>query len=193
MIQKLTALISEVESAQESQNDKFKKDLEQQIPSLHKDIHSLHEESILPQYLEESSSMEQMIKELDEKKARYEELEATAQKYNAWQEVLDTPPTNFTDLENCREELFNRHLMWHSLDEWEQLTEAWVKTKFNEIDAPKIEEQSEKYDKIAKRLEKSLEANPIQARLKDLVDTFKGAMPIVTALRNKQLEEDHWN
>lgn len=42
------------------------------------------------------------------------------------------------------------------------------------------------------RLEKNLEDNPIQKKLKDLVDTFKGAMPIVVALRNDHLKEYHW-
>lgn len=42
------------------------------------------------------------------------------------------------------------------------------------------------------RLEKNLEDNPIQKKLKDLVDTFRGAMPIVVALRNDNLKESHW-
>jgi len=61
-ISTLTNLIAETESAQESQNEKFKKDLAQQIPLLRKDIHDLHQESVLPQYLEENSNMDDMIK-----------------------------------------------------------------------------------------------------------------------------------
>jgi dynein heavy chain len=38
-----------------------------------------------------------------------------------------------------------------------------------------------------------LDPNPIQERLKNLVVTFKDAMPIVTALRNNYLEENHWD
>jgi dynein heavy chain len=37
-----------------------------------------------------------------------------------------------------------------------------------------------------------LENNPISNKLTDLVDTFKGAMPIVVALRNENLSEKHW-
>jgi hypothetical protein len=37
-----------------------------------------------------------------------------------------------------------------------------------------------------------LESNPIQEDLKILVETFKGAMPIVSALRNKNLTTEHW-
>ena len=39
---------------------------------------------------------------------------------------------------------------------------------------------------------RTLEENPIQQKLKELVDTFKGAMPIVVALRNDNLKEHHW-
>lgn len=42
------------------------------------------------------------------------------------------------------------------------------------------------------RLEKNLPPNPIQEKLKTAVVTFKEAMPIVTALRNDMLGEDHW-
>lgn len=48
------------------------------------------------------------------------------------------------------------------------------------------------YAKICLRLEKNLEDNPIQRKLKELVETFKGAMPIVVALRNEALGEHHW-
>jgi hypothetical protein len=46
---------------------------------------------------------------------------------------------------------------------------------------------AEKYSKVVKRLEGSLEANPIQEKLKEYVETFEVAMPIVTALRNPDL------
>jgi dynein heavy chain len=42
------------------------------------------------------------------------------------------------------------------------------------------------------RLEKNLDPNPIQEKLKTAVTTFKEAMPIVKALRNEYLNEQHW-
>jgi len=43
------------------------------------------------------------------------------------------------------------------------------------------------------RLEKNLDPNPIQEKLKTAVVTFKEAMPIVNALRNDKLEPHHWD
>ena len=82
--------------------------------------------------------------------------------------------------------------MWRSLKEWEELTEKWIKTQFGDINAKDIATKADQYAKICLRLEKNLEANPIQSKLKELVDTFKGAMPIVVALRNENLKEHHW-
>lgn len=162
------------------------------IPELNNQVHELTEESVLPQYLDKNSDMTEMIKQLDEKLATFKKLEATGVKYNEWQEHLGTPTTVFDNIDNLREEVVNRHLMWHSLSEWQTLKDVYEKTLFTEIDDADISKKSEHYAKIANRLDKSLPANPIQATLKDMVETFKAAMPIVSALRNKSLEERHW-
>jgi len=83
--------------------------------------------------------------------------------------------------------------MWHSLDEWSNMTEEWKRSNFGQIDAPNIQKLAEKYAKICKRIEGALEQNPIQLKLKNLVEQFEAAMPIVMALRNPDLQEHHWN
>ena len=62
--------------------------------------------------------MNEMIRQLDEKVAIFKRLEATGVKYNEWQEHLGTPTTMFDDIDQLRDEVVNRHLMWHSLQEW---------------------------------------------------------------------------
>lgn len=85
----------------------------------------------------------------------------------------------------------NRHLMWHSLEEWAQMTDEWKKTNFADIDAPKIAKEAEKFAKICKRVEGALPPNPVQAKLKFLVEEFEAAMPIVMALRNPDMQDSH--
>ena len=82
--------------------------------------------------------------------------------------------------------------MWRSLKEWEAMTAVWVKTQFTQIDAAAIEKEAVKFSKISNRVTKTLVDNPIGNRLKDLVDTFKGTMPIVVALRCPDLKDNHW-
>ena len=118
MIKKLTDIVANVESRQEQENERFKKDLKEMIPVLKSQVKRLTDECVVPAYLDENSDMIEMIKQLDEKMDTFKELESTGMKYNEWQEQLGTPPTVFDDIENLREEVTNRHLMWHSLDEW---------------------------------------------------------------------------
>jgi dynein heavy chain, axonemal len=136
--------------------------------------------------------MFEILKILDEKEARFKDMEKLATKYNQYQEVLQTNPTVFEELDTLREDLNLRCVMWRSLKEWEELQEIWIKTQFNNIQAKEISGKADYYAKICLRLEKNLEDNPIQRKLKDMVDTFKGAMPIVVALRNEALQEHHW-
>ena len=188
---RLSQIIAQVESKQEVETERFKKDLEQLIPQLSSEVDELIKESILPQYLDKASDMNEMIKQLDEKMATFKRLEETAIKYNGWQEELRTDQTNFENIEELREALTNRHLMWHSLDEWKQLKDNYDKTLFADIDAEEISKRADHYQKIANRIIKVLPPNPIQDELKELVETFKGAMPIVKALRNPVLDQSH--
>lgn len=41
-------------------------------------------------------------------------------------------------------------------------------------------------------MEKNLPPNPISHKLKQMVDTFKSAMPVVTSMRNENLKPEHW-
>jgi dynein heavy chain len=62
---------------------------------------------------------------------------------------------------------------------------------FNEIDTDAIKLQAENYTKIVNRCIKNLPPNPVAELLKTLVFEFKNTMPVVMALRNKNLREHH--
>lgn len=85
-----------------------------------------------------------------------------------------------------------RCLMWRSLRDWNGMTEKWKITPFKDIDSKDISKQGDIYFKNVMRIEKSLDANPVQEKLKIQVVQFKEAMPIVTALRNDKLTTEHW-
>jgi hypothetical protein len=166
------------------------------IPELNGAIDQLNAEATDASYFDpksmEPEKMTEVIKTLDAKLINFKQFEETSNRYNDWQNKLYVPTTNFDNLEECRTQLVNRHLMWHSLEEWSSMTEVWMKSNFGQIDAPSIQKLAEKYAKICKRLEGALDVNPIQNKLKHLVEQFEAAMPIVMALRNPDLQDHHW-
>ena len=59
--------------------------------------------------------------------------------------------------------------------------------KFNDIDTEDIRAKSDYYSKIIAKCSREMPSNPVLDELKDLVNDFKNAMPIVIAMRNKNL------
>lgn len=108
------------------------------MPKLNVQINELFEEGQDKQFLDGKSDMFEMIKVLDGIEGRLKELEEKSAKYNKWQEVLETQPTVFENLDAAREEIMLRSLMWNSLSEWEEKCESWYKQPFNIIDSQNI-------------------------------------------------------
>jgi len=137
-ISRLNLLINQVESSQNNNQDLFRKSLAEQIPVLNSRIDECLSHTEDEAFLKPTTSIFDILRRLDDLEATFKELESTASKYNNYQEVLQVPSTNFTNLENLREQLNLRCLMWRSLNEWEEKTDAWIKEKFSNINAKDI-------------------------------------------------------
>ncbi len=68
-----------------------------------------------------------------------------AVRYNSYQEVLLMERTQFSKLEDVKENLDNIALMWNSLKEWQMMVRDWRDTCFGKLDADFIEDQAIKY------------------------------------------------
>lgn len=192
MINDLTNELQRVESTEETQKDRFKKELDRLIPELVSEVTTLKEQSTETKYLDITSDQQQMIKELEEKWFKYNELSQRAEKFNRWQVSLETGVTQFGIVQDCYDQLYYRKLLWNSRFEWKTLTEKYKQSLFSNVNDKEITKECDKYSKISGQLERALEPNEIQVELKQLVDNYKDAMPIVSALRNQFLKEDHW-
>jgi dynein heavy chain, axonemal len=190
-ITKLANLIMNVENFQDSKLDQFRKTFDDLIPRLNSDISDVHEEVNNDKFLSGESEMTEMLKKIDDLEDKYSKLEKTSLKYQSWQEVLQINQTSFENLDQLRDDLRIRADMWRSLSTWEEKQEEWVKLQFSKIDAKNISDEADKYAKVANRVDKTLPPNPIGEKLKLLVDTFRGTMPVVLALRNQDIEEYH--
>jgi hypothetical protein len=93
-ITKLNGLIQKIETEQEGNKEKFKKELLQLIPKLDADINQLLEESINEKFLDGSNMDDEnkykILEELNNIEERFKQLEALKEKYNNWQVVLET-------------------------------------------------------------------------------------------------------
>lgn len=190
-ITKLSNLIMTVENFQDSKLDSFRKTFDDLIPKLNSEISEVHQEATNEIFLSGDADMSDVLKRIDLLEEKYNGLEKVSLKYQSWQEVLQINQSSFENLDQLRDELRIRADMWRALSTWEDKQQEWVKLQFSKIDAKSISDEADKYAKVANRVEKTLPANPIGEKLKLLVDTFRGTMPVVTALRNKDIEDNH--
>lgn len=190
-ITKLANLIMNVENFQDSKLDQFRKTFDDLIPKLNNEIEEIHNEANDECFLSGESDMAEMLNKLDGIEEKYKELETTSIKYQSWQEVLQMNQSSFENLEELREDFKIRADMWRSLSTWEEKQQKWIKLQFSMIDAKSISEEADQYAKVANRVDKILPPNPIGEKLKLLVGTFRGTMPVVLALRNSDIQESH--
>jgi len=80
----LSTLLTEVESSQDSNNDKFKKVLNELIPDLNDEVSQLHEQTLDPIYLDGSANIFEVLKTLEEKEERFKEMQAKSERYLYW-------------------------------------------------------------------------------------------------------------
>jgi len=83
--------------------------------------------------------------------------------------------------------------LWTSIVEWKRNVEVWQMSKFEDVNVDHILEEATQHQKIALQCERNLptESSAVQY-LKKMVFDFKETMPIVEALGNKNLQEEHW-
>ena len=193
-ISDLATIMQEVESKQEGERNKFRQKVSKMVPALDAEINELFAKCQDKKFLngENMERTSDILKDLDEIEEHFKQHELGAVRMNEWQQVLETQPTVFENLDSCREEMTLRCEMWRSLHSWQEKEVTWYDTPFSQIEAQDIKIEAEKYFKVAMKLEKNLEPNLIQEKLKTAVETFKEAMPIVIALRSDKLLEAHW-
>lgn len=80
--------------------------------------------------------------------------------------------------------------LWRGLRDWQNLSQKWLTSIFDQIDVEEIKQSSDKYSRTITKCTKKLPSNPVLDNFRKLLTTFKDAMPVVIALSNKKLQED---
>ena len=192
-IVQMNQILSNVSDHQELNLEKFKRKLQDQlIPQLQSDLDQLKKDIDDEVLLTRQEDIVKIIAKIDSLESRFKTHEGLSTRYNEYQEKLNIEPTVFESLPLIKEGLNLRAELWRSLKDWGMLTQAWIAHPFATINAREIGEKADEYAKIAARVDKELPENPVSKELKAVVDTFRKAMPIVSALRNEALRKQHW-
>ncbi|KAL0220777.1 hypothetical protein RCL1_000631 [Eukaryota sp. TZLM3-RCL] len=98
------------------------------------------------------------------------------------QELLDTK----TDLEFLND-------IWNIQIEWDELWNSWKNAAFSNLNVDEMDSTLGQLQRKLYKLGKTIKQWGIWVFVKEKVDDFKKALPMITDLRNPALRERHWN
>jgi hypothetical protein len=191
-----TNLQTEINRANEniSKNQEiFSKDIKNNLmKQLEKDVVELESLVMDKKYLTADAPMAEVIKELETHNELLMKYEADFKRYQSYEDVLGLPISRLEALTNLKDDLYVRLLLWKSTKEWDQNIIEWNETMFSQIDVDQIQSLCDKYARHVSKCKKKIPiTNEILLKLEQKVKEFSTTMPVVVALRNKQLKENH--
>lgn len=192
----ISNLSQQVMEATESIDNKKKNNIEKvkkQIPIFRKEVGEFREKLQDPKFLDIRSNLSTMQDETRKLARESDKLVSKSKKFQEYQTTLEVEVDQFVDVEEVKREVNDRISLWDALNDWSQKVDDWKQAPFAAIDTDTISKEAERYTKIVVRCERGLPPNSSAVKhLRDQVFEFKATMPIVTALGNKNLKEDHW-
>mmetsp|Transcript_44339 Transcript_44339/g.86753 ORF Transcript_44339/g.86753 Transcript_44339/m.86753 type:complete len:4144 (+) Transcript_44339:98-12529(+) len=177
-----------------SNTDRFSKSVLSDIPGLEKDIKGVFE-ALKDPSIEDVANIDNMdgvIGYLEEQKAKLDECQEKATRFKYYQDVLQVEVHTYDDLPDTSQDMDVKLGLWKGLKEWDAMSVNWTQTKFNDVEPEEITNQVNIYNKIYSKAKRLLENNPVVPILRKKISHFQETMPIVTDLRNPNLQEHHW-
>ena len=71
------------------------------------------------------------------------------------------PEADFSELQDCAEEVSLKHLLWSSLDAWADFAERVAGQPLGQLDVAALEAAVARYTRTAQRVEKGLSLNRV--------------------------------
>lgn len=83
--------------------------------------------------------------------------------------------------------------LWRGLDNWTNQSEGWRDTMFTSVDVEQMNKDIALYLKTANQSSKAFPNNPVGPKWGESIALFKNTIPVVQCLRNKALQQRHWD
>ncbi|XP_076873752.1 dynein axonemal heavy chain 6 isoform X2 [Brachyhypopomus gauderio] len=172
--------------------DKFCQHLQHDISELNKEVMRVKQQAENRQILDISADRAEMRMLLDVVQISTDELQAQALRFRSYQTHFKVEVTKYESLEELSAEVKLKHLLWDSLEEWQNLEDTWMQMGFEELEPEVLSAQVNKFSKCVSQLEKGLPPSSAVSHLKAAVDSMREKLPVIMDLRNPCLKARHW-
>jgi dynein heavy chain, axonemal len=120
------------------------------------------------------------------------DLSTTRSEVNHLQDFFGLSASTMDEMSETAAEVALKKLLWQGHCDFQALCAEWAGTPYREIDLAIMDESIQKMQKDCRQLERALPPNHKVPQLRKLVDEHKEVLPVLTALANPALKEQHW-
>lgn len=142
--------------------------------------------------MDENENIEVMLEQIEVNEEDCLQLVRKMKHIREYQETLDMKVNLFETVTEAYQGHQIRKLLWSSLKEWSEMVGDWQQVVFDEINIEEISELSDQYYLKVTKCEARLAGSTAVAKLSKMVRDFRSTMPIVAALGNRYLQDNHW-
>ncbi|KAG1666392.1 hypothetical protein FOA52_006501 [Chlamydomonas sp. UWO 241] len=180
------------ETSREKHVAAFRSDLEAQVEGITKAVAEICVVAQHEMVLDVSADQEEVLDYTRGLLERVAQQAAEAERIQRYQRLFKIDVSNFTELEDCSEDVKLRHQLWAAQEGWGHDTSVWLASRLDETDAGGLEDAVQRYNKVVFKLEKGLVPNKVVPQLRAAVNAWREFVPIVAYLGNSDLRERHW-
>jgi len=120
------------------------------------------------------------------------ELRDLSKRIAGYRQLFRLPENKYLELEESFMEVELKHLMWKGMKEWDDIVSEWEDALFRDLDTQNLEDTLAKFVKMVNKIERNLPPNRVVEKFQSKVEKYKIVVPVVVALRNKNMKAEHW-
>lgn len=107
-------------------------------------------------------------------------------------DIFDYEPINYPELNFVEREIRMLEEVWNVKEEWDNEWDEWKMIPFKDLDIDGMDDRAVEFQEKIKNFEKEVRQWGVYEHLKNKIDQFRTAMPIIADLRDDAMRERHW-
>lgn len=192
--QSLEDMEEQIEKDKETFREKLKRSVDSFVKEVSEHREQFKEEAPFnvtnvskPQVIEDAWSF---INKTSEKCKEFRERESELQSNMDTFKMPHPPMKELSATENDNE---NLKAIWGLIREWYDTYTTWKDRKFRQLQVEEMESTASSFAKRIQRVARDVKAWSCWSAARELLDSFRRTMPLITDLRNPALRQRHWN
>ena len=106
--------------------------------------------------------------------------------------IFALDPPVYKELSLSSKDLDQIEQVWKLSEEWETAWDSWKKFPFKDLNVTQMEESAGKFQKRVVKLGRDIKHLAIWQEIKERIEQFKAALPLIQDLKNPALRTRHW-